>query len=376
MADRERPQQHTDHHTDRYQTDEDRHVHTDPASGDRTIDVAAAESEAAAVRGVWPGATALRPRDIPKEGWKQTLLRVKDELKDDNVALLAGGVAYYAFLAIFPGIVAAITLWSLISTPEQITATIRDFSATMPEEVTSLLQTQISDVARNSGGALSAGLLVGVLGALWSASAGMKGLMNAINAAYDEDETRGFLKVRGLAIALTLGAIVFMLVTATVITAVPPLLESIGLPASVATLISLLRWPLLAVAMMAALAVLYRYSGDRDEPEWQWVTWGAVAATGIWLVASLGFAVYARTAGSYAETYGTAAGFVVTLLWLFLSAFAVLIGAELNAELEHQTLTDTTVGEDEPMGQRGAAVADTPPTQDPETVESRTTTDA
>lgn len=306
-----------------------------------------------------PGGTATRPTDIPADGWKQVLLRVKDEIKQDRVGLMAAGVAFYAMLAVFPAMIAGVTLWGLVADPSQIQSTISGIASALPEGAATLLTSQMESLAAGDSTTLGWTLVASVLAALWSASSGTKGLMNAVGAAYDEDESRGFLALRGTALALTVGAIFFALLTIGLIAVVPAVLGAVGLGTTASLLVQWLRWPLLAVAVMAGLTVVYRVAPDRDDAEWRWLGWGSVAATVIWLAASAGFAWYVRSFGSYSETYGAAAGVIVLMLWFFLTAFAVLLGAELNAELEHQTVRDTTRGAARPMGSRDAHVADT-----------------
>lgn len=308
-----------------------------------------------------PGARAGDPTDIPAAGWKQILRRTKDEIKDDNVGLMAAGVAFYAMLALFPTMIAAITLWGLVSEPSQIQQTVEGFAGALPSSAADLITEQIQRIASNSSSSLGWALAASLVGALWSASSGTKGLMNAVNSAYDEGETRGFLKVRGTALVLTVGGIFFALIAVGLIAVVPGVLGELGLGSFGETLINWGRWPLLAVVVIFGLGVIYRYAPDRDYPKWRWISVGSVVATLIWLAASAGFAFYVDSFGSYGETYGSLAGVIVLMLWFFLTAFAVLVGAELNAETEHQTRRDTTRGRPEPMGQRDAHVADTTP---------------
>lgn len=308
-----------------------------------------------------PGASAESPTDIPSAGWKQILVRTKDEIKDDNVALMAAGVAFYAMLALVPAMIAAVTLWGLVSDPAQIQQTVEGFASGLPQSAADLVTSQMESIAQSSSDALGFALVASVLGALWSASSGTKGLMNAVNSAYDEKETRGFLKVRGLALALTIGAIFFGLIAIGLIAVVPAVLGNLGLGETGEMLIRWGRWPMLALAVVAGLAVIYRFAPDRDHPRWNWASLGSVIATVIWLVASAGFAWYVNSFGSFGETYGSMAGVIVLMLWLFLTAFAILLGAEVNAEMEHQTRHDTTSGPEQPMGSRDAYVADTTP---------------
>lgn len=191
--------------------------------------------------------------------------------------------------------------------------------------------------------------------ALWSASSGTGHLISAVNAAYDEDDERGFIENRLLALAFTLGAIVFVVFALGGLAALPAILDAVGLPGW----LQLVYWPILLTGFMVGLAVLYRYAPDREEPEWRWVSWGAAIAVGLWLVASIGLRIYAANFGNFDESYGTLGAVVVLMLWLLITALAVLVGAEINAELEHQTAHDTTTGPDRPMGRRDAEMADT-----------------
>lgn len=311
-----------------------------------------------------PGVHASRPTDIPRSGWTQVLTRTKDQIKADRVALMAGGVTFYAMLALVPALIAAVTLWGLLAAPGQIEQQVESFAAQLPGGARDLITTQVSQIAGSSSTALGWTLALSLLGALWAASSGTKGLMNAVNAAYDEPEERGFVKERGIAIALTIGLIFFGLITIGLIAVVPPLLGAIGLGTAAEYAIAWGRWPLLAIALMAGLAVIYRYAPDRDNARWSWLAPGAIAAVVLWLAASAGFAWYVSSFGSYNETYGTMAGVIVLLLWLFLSSFSILVGAELNAEAERQTREDTTVGTPTPMGHRGAQAADVDPDAD------------
>lgn len=290
------------------------------------------------------------PTDMSAAGWQQAIVRTKDEVKDDRVGLMAAGVAFYAMLAIFPAIIAAITVWGLVADGDQIRQAIESISSQLPAGAGELVTSQVSNIAENSGAALSWTLVASLVAALWSASSGTKGLINAVNAAYDEDETRGFLRVRGLALALTIGGIFFGLLSLALIAAVPALLDAAGFSDTVTDVLQWSRWLVLAIAIVVGLGVIYRYAPDRARPRWRWLSWGAGVAVVLWLAASAGFAWYVNAFGSFGETYGTLAGAIVLMLWLFLSAFAILLGAELNAVLERQAGRDTTT-------------ADTPPRQ-------------
>jgi len=304
------------------------------------------------------GKDAEKPTEIPPRGWWQVVRRAFKESSADNVPILAAGVAFFAFLAIFPAIIAAITLYGIFADPETVAAQVRDLSAALPEQARPILLDQLQSVASASGGALGLGLVVSIVAALWSASSGTGNLLKAINIAYDEDETRGFLKVRGIALALTLGAIVFVLLTLALVAVVPVVLNALPLGPAGTVLAQVLRWVLLVALVVAALAITYRVAPDRDQPRFSWVTTGSLVATVLWIIGSVGFSLYVNNFGSYNKTYGAIAGVVVLMLWLYLTSYIVLLGAEINAESERQTRADTTRGASAPMGERGAAAAD------------------
>ena len=301
------------------------------------------------------GGSAEAPTQIPVAGWKDILQRTKEEVKKDNVSILAGGVAFYWMLSLFPFAIAALSVYGLVANPDDVTQLVQQVEGTVPESVAGLLSDQLSSIAASSGGSLTLGLIGSVLFALWSASKGAAALIKATNIAFDEEETRGFVRLRILALALTLVFLVVMILSIALIAIVPNLLE--GTPFD--TVFSVLRWPALAAVAAVGLAALYRYAPDRDEPRWQWVSLGAVLATILWLIGSSLFSLYANNFGSFNETYGSLSAVIVLLLWLDLTAFVILLGAEINAETEHQTLRDSTEGSEQPLGQRGAYAADT-----------------
>lgn len=305
------------------------------------------------------GRSSEKPQAIPGRGWKDILIRTKREAKRDNVALLAAGVAFYALLSLVPGLAALISVYGLVADPADIDRQVSDALSAAPVEARELVQKQLESITDSSEGGLGTTAVIGILLALWSASSGMKHLISAINTAYDEGETRGFLKLRGTALLFTVAAIVFVVVAAGVITALPSVLADTSMGDAARITMSILRWPLLGVGLMAGLAALYRYGPDRDEPKWTWTAPGTIVAVVLWLVASIAFSTYTAEFESYGETYGSLGAVVVLMLWLMISAAAVIIGAEINGEAERQTARDSTEGGDEPMGQRDAYVADT-----------------
>jgi membrane protein len=272
--------------------------------------------------------------------------------------MLAGGVAYFAFLAVFPALIAAITLYGLVAEPAEVVDQVRSLAGMLPQESQPLIVNQLNALVSTSGGALGVGLVVSLLAALWSASSATGNLIQAVNLAYDEEETRGFLKLRGIALLLTLGAIVFMLVTLTLVAVVPPLLDALPIGTAGRVVAQVVRWVLLLAMVITALAVVYRVAPDRDAPRFGWVSVGALVAAALWLIGSALFSVYVNYFGSYNKTYGALAGVVVLMLWLYLTSYIVLLGAEINAEAERQTRRDTTTGQPRPIGERQAVAAD------------------
>lgn len=306
-----------------------------------------------------PGEDAEKPQEIPAKGWLQIAKRGWAEAKADQVPLLAAGVAFYAFLAIFPAIIAGVLLYGLIANPATISAQLDSLGNAVPAAAKDLINQQLQSVAAKPRSTVLSFIFT-ILLALWSASGGVSNLMTAINTAYDEEETRGFVKKRGLALLLTVGAIVFMVVMLALVAVAPALLDILGTSGIVGVLFQILRYVLLVVVIAVALAILYRVAPDRDAPKMRWVSVGAGVATVIWLLASIGFSIYAGR-GGYQNSYGAIAGVVVLLFWLWITAYAILLGAEINAESEQQTVADTTKGPPEPLGERNAVAADSTP---------------
>lgn len=304
------------------------------------------------------GHGAARPTAIPLRGWKDVLWRVKDEIGNDHLTIIAAGVAFYALLALIPALAAVIAIWGLVADPATIENQISGLGQLMPASAMGLIESQMQRIAAQSSASLGFGAVAGILFSLWSANKGMKALIEAMHIAYDEDDERGFVKKNAVSLAMTVGAVVAALLAIGMVVAVPIILGIVGLGSAGATAVSVLRWPLLFVLMLGALGVVYRYGPSRDRAQWRWVSPGAIAATILWVIGSLGFSYYVSNFGSYNETYGSIGAAVILLMWFFLTAFFILLGAELNAEAERQTRHDTTVGAAEPMGQRGAFAAD------------------
>ena len=308
-----------------------------------------------------PGIHAEKPTEIPWKGWKQILKRAWAENKADNMPIIGGGVAFFGFLAIFPALIAMISLYGLVASPETVARQVEDISAQLPSDASALIGQQLKSIVDNSSSALTLSLVVAILAAIWSASGGVGNLMTAVNLAYDEVETRNFVKLKLTSLALTLGSIVFVLVSFALVAVVPAVFDALPLGIVGTILAQVVRWVLLLGVFAGSLAVLYRVAPDRDAPRFRWVSLGAVIVTVLWALISVGFSVYVDRFGSYDKTYGAIAGVIVLMLWLYLTCYLVLLGAEINAEAEHQTAEDTTEGPPQPMGARDAEMADTLP---------------
>jgi membrane protein len=320
--------------------------------------------ERAGTRQAWQqeaerGREAMRPRDIPLRGWWDIALRVWDELGHDSVSLVAAGIAFYALLALFPGVAAVAAVYGLLVDAGDIREQLNALDGFVSPAALDLIGGQLLQMGTEEQATLGIAFVAGLALALWSARKGMSALFAACNIAYEEIETRGFIRLTALTLLFTLGAVVGAVMILTTAFLIPLAVEWLRLPEGVRLLLSWLRWPLLAAVSMLALAFIYRFAPDRAHPRWSWVSWGAAIATVIWLLASIGFTAYVEQTKSIEETYGALGGIVVVLLWFYITGYAIVLGAEINAEMEHQTRRDTTTGPEEPMGERGAFVADT-----------------
>ena len=305
------------------------------------------------------GRLAASPLGIPPLGWKDVLRRLRVELAEDNLTLLAAGIAFYFMLSIFPGLIAFVSIWGLVADPAEVARRMEQLFTLLPTEAAMVVAHQIDDLTSRSGSGLGLSALVSIAVALWSASKGAKALLAGLNVAYDEVERRNMVRLQAMALLFTVGFVLFVTVSLTLIAGLPALVERLPLGAAGKATSVGLSWVLLFALVLGALSVVYRYGPSRDEPRWRWVSVGSLAAAVLWLAASAVFSFYASRFGTFNETYGTLAGAVLLLLWLQITAFVVLLGAELNAEAEHQTAVDSTEGEPLPMGQRDATMADT-----------------
>lgn len=284
--------------------------------------------------------TINSPKKIKGKGWKKILIRVKDRIGEDNLTIVSAGVAFYAFLAIFPALVALLSIYGLAVDPQQAEQQISQLSGMMPEQAFEIIKERIENLVSTSGSALSWGTALGILISLWSANAGTKSLFTGLDIAYETKNNRGFIKQNALTLLFTLGFIITLVVSMTLIVIFPAIVHAIGLPNNIETLISWLRWPILALIVVFVVSLIYKYAPDRKTPKFKWVVIGAALATLLWLIASWGFSFYVSNFGNYGEMYGSISAVVILMLWLFLTSFIILLGGEVNSAAEAYARND------------------------------------
>lgn len=305
------------------------------------------------------GRHASSPAEIPARGWKDILWRVYRNIGDHRILALAAGITYYSILAIFPAIAALVAIYGLFADPSSITRHLDAVSGFIPGGAVDVARDQLTRVATKGDRSLGFTFAIGLAISLWSANAAMKSLFDTLNIVYGEQEKRGFFKLNAMSLGFTLGGIAFVLVALGGVVVVPVVLQYVGLSNAADLLVRIGRWPALFVALALALACIYRFGPSREAPRWTWITWGSAAATLLWLAASGLFSFYAANFGTFNQTYGSLGAIIGFMTWLWISAIVILLGAELNAEMEHQTARDTTTGRPKPLGVRGAKMADT-----------------
>jgi membrane protein len=311
-------------------------------------------------RGAEPdrGREAARPGDIPASGWKDVFSRVKQRASADDLPLTAAGAAFYALLATFPGLLAALRVHELLFDPEQQSQQLAFLQDELQPQAIDLFVALLRGLAASDRSHMGLGVAGGALVTLWGASLGVRALMNALNVAYDEQETRSAVRRYALALLLTTGAIAVVFCMGLVVIGPFALSRWLDLGPPVHRVALLARWPAVALMFWLSLLVLYRYGPSRTHARWSWVSWGALIATALWLSASGILAWYVANSPRFHQAFGSVGLIVLALIWFLVSAFSVLLGAEINAELERQTRRDTTVGAERAAGQRGARAAD------------------
>lgn len=304
------------------------------------------------------GRGADRPSEIPAVGWKDILIRVWKSIGTDRFVAIAAGVTFYSVLALFPAIAALVALYGLFADPNTISSHLSSLPGVLPEGALEVVRTEVSRIVEQGSKSLGLTFLGGLAVAIWSANAGVKALFDALNMVYNEQERRGIIKLNAISLAFTTGAILFFLLALSAMVIFPLALGYLGLSSAAEQIASIARWPALLLVVGFALAVLYRFGPDRAKPRWRWVTWGSAFAAVSWLAASILFSYYAAHFGSYNKTYGSLGAVIGFMVWIWISMIVILLGAEINAQMEHQTAKDTTTGTPKPMGLRRAAMAD------------------
>lgn len=305
------------------------------------------------------GRRSMRPGEIPLAGWRDVLARTWVSMFKDNISLVAAGMAFYGLLAIFPALAALVSIYGLFADPQQVQQHLQMTSGVVPEQARTIIGDQMAKIAASQPGALGVAGALSLLLAVWGATKGVKGFMAAMNIAYGEEEKRGIIAQNVIAIALTVFMVFLALLALATVAVVPFVIDHLFAGPMTKLLIAVLRWPALALIFFVALAVLYRYTPSRADARWSWVSPGSLVAIVLWLLASVAFSIYLRNFGSYNEVYGSLGAIIAMMMWLWLSAFIAIFGAELNAEAERQTRYDSTTGWPKPLGQRGAYAADT-----------------
>jgi membrane protein len=305
------------------------------------------------------GRNAVHPLQIPWTGWMDILWRTYTEMNSDRLLYIAGGVAFFVLLAIFPAVTALVSACGLFFNATTIANDFGMLQGVVPANVLGLVNDQADRIAAHSGGALSLGIIVGILVSLWSAMSGVKAVVDALNVIYEQRETRSFVRLNVVAVAFTLGGFAAFLLAIAAVVVLPLILSHLGLGDAATSLTRVLRWPALLVLLLLGLAVLYRYGPDRRTARWQWVSVGSVFAAVTWIAGSYLFSWFLSNFANYSATYGSLGAAVGLMMWLYISAIVILLGAELNSEIEHQTARDSTTGREKPLGQRGAVMADT-----------------
>jgi membrane protein len=304
------------------------------------------------------GRGAEAPTDIPQKGWRDVLLRVFHGVSEDRITTISGGVTFFVLLALFPGLAGLISLYGLFADSSTIGQHLSSLEGILPEGGMQILRDQFQQLTSQPPQKLGFATAASLAISLWSANGGVKAMFEGLNAVYEEREKRSFINLNAISLALTSIVLGFVMAALLTITVIPKLLSFLGLP-GISEIVAYARWPVLLVVASLMIAVIYRFGPSRDQPQWRWISPGSIFAAVTWIAASLLFSWYTAHFGSYNKTYGSLGAAVGFMTWIWISTMVILVGAKINAELEHQTVADTTVGKPAPRGERGARMADT-----------------
>jgi membrane protein len=307
----------------------------------------------------WHGRTANNPAELGSAGWRDVIVRTYKEVQEDRLIIVAGGIAFYGLLSIFPGIAAIVSIYGLFAHGDTIREHLHQLSFLLPPDAFSIVDDQIRRVVVQGDGELGIKFVIGLLFALWSANSGVNGLIDGLNVAYEEEEKRTFIALNVLSLLMTVAALLSIIVLIAVVATLPAVFNDMLSSRAAIVGLSILRWPAMWGLFVAGLCLLYRFGPSREKAKWHWLSWGAAFAGAAIIVISLSLSWYLSNLADYNKTYGSLGAVIGLLIWMWLCATSILIGAELNAEMEHQTAKDTTTGAPKPMGQRGSKMADT-----------------
>ena len=305
------------------------------------------------------GRNADAPWQIPWMGWKDILWRTYQQMREDRLLAVAAGVVFYGMLAVLPAVTAFVSLYGLFTNASTVSHHMSLANAIMPSDAVDIIGEQANRIASKGETKLGLGFALGLGIALWSANAGMKAIIDALNVVYEEKEKRSFIVLNLVSLAFTVAAIAALLLAAGAVVILPLVLIHLGLGNMTDVLFRFARWPFLLLLVVFGLAVIYRFGPSRREPRWQWLTVGAAFAAIAWLACSALLSFYLGTYAHYDVTYGSLGAGIGMMMWMWVSAIVILLGAELNSEIEHQTAKDSTVNQNKPLGARGAVMADT-----------------
>lgn len=284
---------------------------------------------------------ARTPRNFALKDWKNALVETKNAIGSKSIPILSAGVAYFLTFAVFPGIAALVGILSFAITPEELTSASRALQSFLPSDIAFLITTQLEAALDDPSSSIMI-IIFGLLVALFSLSGAMGNVIKAVNAIYDVEESRKFILARLTGAVFILSAGIVTVLTVGLLVLNETLLMSWGIPAWLAWIILIVRWAVIAILVTVGLSAFYRYAPNRSNPHWQWVTWGSLIATVVWLIGTTLFFLYARFLASYTESYSVFAGIIVLMIWLNITSFAVLLGATINYHLENQTRARTT----------------------------------
>lgn len=304
------------------------------------------------------GRQAHAPTEIPPAGWRDVLMRVVHGISEDRITTIAGGVTFFVLLAIFPGLAGLISLYGLFADSGTVAQHLDSLAGIMPEGGLQIIRDELQQLTSQPHQKLGFATAGSLALSLWSANGGIKAMFEGLNSVYHEREKRGFVRLNAVSLAFTLGLVAFAIASLLTITVIPKVLASFGLP-GIGEVVDYARWPVLFAVACLLIAVVYRFGPSRERPQWRWISPGSVFAAVVWIAASLLFSWYTANFGSYNKTYGSLGAAIGFMTWMWISIIVILVGAKVNAELEHQTAVDTTEGRPAPRGERGARMADT-----------------